>query len=191
MLLYLCIKLSVSNKLGNLMVNDSFFPSLTLFLNCHLSGFFFILKFLPIKYFPFVIQLPGKDYLYLPPTQVPIDPPYKEACQLKRTDQLAKPIKDTCKLSDKRDESLQACDDTLDKVDLTQTNSDPERLISITTIKDQNNDRTSSSEECVAVKDDLVGNKGSETADKTDSGKDKTIDIEEACGGIKEINLNT
>ena len=74
---------------------------------------------------------------------------------------------------------------------MTQTNSDPERLISITTIKDQNNDRTSSSEECVANRDGLSDNKGSETADKTDSGKDKTIDVEEACGGINEINLNT
>ena len=148
---------------------------------------------MPNKYFCFVLQLPGKDYLYLPPTQVPIDPPYKEACQLKRTDQLAKPIKDTVKLSDKTDESLQASGDTQDKVDLTQTNSDPERLIGIKTVKDQNNDRTSLSEdsECVAVKDDLIGNKGSETADKTGSGKDKTIDVEEACGGINEINLNT
>ena len=76
---------------------------------------------------------------------------------------------------------------------MTQTNSDPEKLISIKTIKDQNCDRTSLSEdsECVAVKDGLIGNKGSETADKTDSVKDKTVDIEEACGGIKEINLNT
>ena len=76
---------------------------------------------------------------------------------------------------------------------MTQTNSDPERLITIKTIKDQNNDRTPLSEdlESVAVKDGLIGNKGSETADKTDSGKDKTVDIEEACGGINEINLNT
>ena len=102
-------------------------------------------------------------------------------------------MKDTFKLSDKTDESLQASDASQDKVDLTQTNLDPERLIGIKTIKDQNNDRTSLSEdsEYVEVTDVLIGNKGSETADKTDSGKDETVDVERACGGINEINLNT
>ena len=39
------------------------------------------------------MQLSGqKEYEYQPPTQSPIDPPYKEACKLKKTDQLAKPI---------------------------------------------------------------------------------------------------
>ncbi|CAL1295832.1 unnamed protein product [Larinioides sclopetarius] len=33
----------------------------------------------------------GKDYVYLPPTQAPIDPPYKEAIMLKRQNKLAKP----------------------------------------------------------------------------------------------------
>ncbi|GBN40715.1 hypothetical protein AVEN_235088-1 [Araneus ventricosus] len=32
-----------------------------------------------------------KDYVYLPPTQEPIDPPYKEAVMLKRQNKLAKP----------------------------------------------------------------------------------------------------
>ncbi|OWF56175.1 putative tRNA (cytidine(32)/guanosine(34)-2'-O)-methyltransferase [Mizuhopecten yessoensis] len=32
----------------------------------------------------------GKEYTYHPPTQSPISPPYKEACHLRRTDQLAK-----------------------------------------------------------------------------------------------------
>lgn len=34
---------------------------------------------------------PGKAYLYHAPTQLPIDPPYKEACFLKKNDLLAKP----------------------------------------------------------------------------------------------------
>lgn len=32
----------------------------------------------------------GKDYVYHPPTQEPIKPPYEEACQLRKADQLAK-----------------------------------------------------------------------------------------------------
>jgi len=36
-----------------------------------------------------------KDYTYHEPTQGPIDPPYKHACQLKRADQLAKPASTT------------------------------------------------------------------------------------------------
>ncbi|XP_069110343.1 tRNA (cytidine(32)/guanosine(34)-2'-O)-methyltransferase-like [Argopecten irradians] len=32
----------------------------------------------------------GKEYTYHPPTQSPISPPYKEACHLRKTDQLAK-----------------------------------------------------------------------------------------------------
>lgn len=41
----------------------------------------------------FYFQLPGRDYEYHAPTQSPIDPPYKEACQLRKTDKLAKPNK--------------------------------------------------------------------------------------------------
>ena len=37
------------------------------------------------------LQLEGRDYQYHPPTQSPINPPYKEACQLRRTDKLSKP----------------------------------------------------------------------------------------------------
>lgn len=33
----------------------------------------------------------GKEYSYHPPTQAPINPPYQEACLLRKTDQLAKP----------------------------------------------------------------------------------------------------
>ena len=33
----------------------------------------------------------GKEYLYHEPTQRPIDPPYTEACLLRKLDQLAKP----------------------------------------------------------------------------------------------------
>ncbi|XP_060596192.1 tRNA (cytidine(32)/guanosine(34)-2'-O)-methyltransferase-like [Ruditapes philippinarum] len=39
------------------------------------------------------LKLPGRDYEYHKPTQSPINPPYQEACHLRRTDQLAKPIK--------------------------------------------------------------------------------------------------
>jgi len=39
-----------------------------------------------------VLQLEdGKEYVYHEPTQGPINPPYSEACLLKKTDQLAKP----------------------------------------------------------------------------------------------------
>ncbi|CAH1239578.1 FTSJ1 [Branchiostoma lanceolatum] len=39
------------------------------------------------------LQLPqGEAYVQLPPTQGPISPPYQHACQLKRQDQLSKPI---------------------------------------------------------------------------------------------------
>ncbi|XP_063409367.1 tRNA (cytidine(32)/guanosine(34)-2'-O)-methyltransferase-like isoform X1 [Mytilus trossulus] len=34
---------------------------------------------------------PGKEYVYHPPTQSPIHPPYEEACKLKKSDQLSKP----------------------------------------------------------------------------------------------------
>ncbi|KAK3104590.1 hypothetical protein FSP39_005708 [Pinctada imbricata] len=35
---------------------------------------------------------PDKEYVYHPPTQGPINPPYEQACHLRRTDQLAKPL---------------------------------------------------------------------------------------------------
>jgi len=34
----------------------------------------------------------GEDYNYLPPTQTPIDPPYKKAQELKRSEGLARPV---------------------------------------------------------------------------------------------------
>ncbi|CAC5389420.1 FTSJ1 [Mytilus coruscus] len=34
---------------------------------------------------------PGKEYVYHPPTQSPIHPPYEEACKLRKNDQLSKP----------------------------------------------------------------------------------------------------
>lgn len=40
----------------------------------------------------FVFQLEeGQEYKYHAPAQSPIDPPYKEACRLKKQDLLAKP----------------------------------------------------------------------------------------------------
>ena len=33
----------------------------------------------------------GEDYKYHEPTQSPIDPPYKEACRLRKLDKLSKP----------------------------------------------------------------------------------------------------
>ncbi|XP_041479828.1 uncharacterized protein LOC121427478 [Lytechinus variegatus] len=35
---------------------------------------------------------PGEGYTYRPPTQQPINPPYKTACDMKKKDQLAKPV---------------------------------------------------------------------------------------------------
>ncbi|KAJ8320065.1 hypothetical protein KUTeg_001652, partial [Tegillarca granosa] len=34
----------------------------------------------------------GEDYVYHPPTQGPINPPYQTACELKRSDRLSKPL---------------------------------------------------------------------------------------------------
>ncbi|XP_053379244.1 putative tRNA (cytidine(32)/guanosine(34)-2'-O)-methyltransferase [Mercenaria mercenaria] len=39
------------------------------------------------------LKLPGREYEYHKPAQSPINPPYQEACHLRRTDQLAKPIR--------------------------------------------------------------------------------------------------
>ena len=39
----------------------------------------------------FCVQLDGKPYAYHEPTQAPIKPPYQAACELKRSDKLAKP----------------------------------------------------------------------------------------------------
>nr|KAI8727873.1 putative tRNA (cytidine(32)/guanosine(34)-2'-O)-methyltransferase [Biomphalaria glabrata] len=37
---------------------------------------------------------PGETYTYREPTQSPINPPYKDACELRRTDRLSKPLLD-------------------------------------------------------------------------------------------------
>lgn len=51
------------------------------FLSCHLADL------LSVVYF----QLdPGKEYVYHPPTQGPIHPPYEKACNLRKADQLSK-----------------------------------------------------------------------------------------------------
>ncbi|XP_071805340.1 tRNA (cytidine(32)/guanosine(34)-2'-O)-methyltransferase-like [Asterias amurensis] len=42
------------------------------------------------KTYPLELE-PGAGYSYHPPTQSPIDPPYKTACYLKKTDKLSKP----------------------------------------------------------------------------------------------------
>ena len=34
------------------------------------------------------MSLSGKEYEQLPPTQMPINPPYKKACELKKTNKL-------------------------------------------------------------------------------------------------------
>ena len=48
--------------------------------------------FFSILSFDIFFQLKdGKEYTYHPPTQSPIDPPYKQACELKKQDRLAKP----------------------------------------------------------------------------------------------------
>lgn len=43
----------------------------------------------------------GKGYTYLPPTQSPINPPYKEACFLRKHDMLAKPVTAAGRLPEK------------------------------------------------------------------------------------------
>ncbi|GIY65449.1 hypothetical protein CDAR_3971 [Caerostris darwini] len=47
-----------------------------------------------------------EDYKYLPPTQVPIDPPYQEAVKLKRQNKLAKPAVHVSQVSQSDDEEL-------------------------------------------------------------------------------------
>ena len=37
----------------------------------------------------------GEEYTYHAPTQSPINPPYKEACELRRSDKLCKPTSST------------------------------------------------------------------------------------------------
>lgn len=47
-----------------------------------------------------------KSYTYLPPTQGPIDPPYKEAVLLKRQNKLSQPQVNICHLSTSKDNSV-------------------------------------------------------------------------------------
>lgn len=48
-----------------------------------------------LLFFFISIQLePGETYTYREPTQSPINPPYKDACELRRTDRLSKPLLD-------------------------------------------------------------------------------------------------
>lgn len=67
----------------------------------------------------------GKAYEYHAPTQPPINPPYSEACLLKKTDQLAKPsvehsdvvvlrADENCKLL--ADDLAACCLESLDKM---------------------------------------------------------------------------
>jgi len=41
----------------------------------------------------------GEEYKYLPPTQAPIDPPYKKAVHMKRNDEIAKPTSSDAKVT--------------------------------------------------------------------------------------------
>jgi len=41
----------------------------------------------------------GEEYKYLPPTQAPIDPPYKKAVHMKRNDEIAKPTSSEAKVT--------------------------------------------------------------------------------------------
>jgi len=41
----------------------------------------------------------GEEYKYLPPTQAPIDPPYKKAVHMKRNDEIAKPTSPEAKVT--------------------------------------------------------------------------------------------
>jgi len=53
-----------------------------------------------------VFQLPGRQYEYHAPTQSPINPPYKEACELRRTDKLAKPGKPDLEIPEDKNRTL-------------------------------------------------------------------------------------
>ena len=68
------------------------------------------------------LQLDGKEYEYHPPTQSPINPPYQEACQLKRTDQLAKPFGDVSKQTDNAEQLAKASGDASKQTDKTDNN---------------------------------------------------------------------
>ena len=53
-----------------------------------------------------MFQLPGRQYEYHAPTQSPINPPYKEACELRRTDKLAKPGKPDLEISEDKNRTF-------------------------------------------------------------------------------------
>ncbi|XP_076307104.1 tRNA (cytidine(32)/guanosine(34)-2'-O)-methyltransferase-like isoform X2 [Tachypleus tridentatus] len=60
----------------------------------------------------------GKEYVYHPPVQTPIDPPYKEACELKKQQQLTKPGMSCGKLEEHtREEYVHIPADTIDSKD--------------------------------------------------------------------------
>ena len=128
------------------------------------------------------VQIEGKEYYYHSPTQGPINPPYKEACQLKRTDQLAKPFIATSKSTEKSDidsptqtETSQVVKDVGDGIDFLFC--DPEEC-SFETIAGEEFGKT-------------VDKKVKEVR-KTDN--EESVykpDVEGACGGIEDINLNS
>lgn len=55
----------------------------------------------------------GDSYVYRPPTQGPIDPPYKEACMLRKLDKLAKPVSVSGKVESLLEENLPSSSDGL------------------------------------------------------------------------------
>ncbi|BFZ23602.1 hypothetical protein BsWGS_26641 [Bradybaena similaris] len=68
---------------------------------------------------------PGETYVYHEPTQSPINPPYKEACQLRKTDQLLKPTSQP----DKGEAAATSCDDALAKHQDTAKGGGPSALV--------------------------------------------------------------
>ena len=93
---------------------------------------------------------------------------------MKRADQLAKPFADTSQQSDKiESDNLDASENIFDKVNFTEKVSHSENL------------------ECAGVTDISACDKTSDIAEKTCLEIRKTLDVEGACGGIDDINLNS
>ena len=127
-------------------------------------------------------QIEGKEYYYHSPTQGPINPPYKEACQLKRTDQLAKPLIDTSKGTEKSD---------IDSSTQTETS------LVVKDVTDGFNSLFCDPEECSL--ETIAGEEFGMKVDKkikevSKTDKEEMVnkpDVEGACGGIEDINLNS
>lgn len=121
------------------------------------------------------LKLSDKDYEYHPPTQGPINPPYKEACLLKRSDQLAKPFTGALKQSEKTEN-----DDIVLSENISDETTTAERL-----------SYTNESKLLRNVSGDKCDVKSNEEILKASHIKTSENDIEGACGGIGGMSLNS